>query len=145
MNFVQKSLAITLGKVLEELPYGQDGTIAVNAHFRTSLQDAIKLYAASRQEALHLLYKKKELGQAGSQGMEADFEEVAASCGYFSFSLQDFAHETVRYLDILDDLKLEVEERPLGRTWQCLKVWATLRRQKSSIDNAGKYLFSADS
>lgn len=76
--------------------------------------------------------------------LEADFEEVAASCGYFSFSLLDFANEMKEYLVILDDLKLEVEERPSGRSWNWLKFWRRLRfprpqRQKndpgmSSID-----------
>ena len=32
---------------------------------------------------------------------EADFEEVAASCGYFSFSLLDFACEMQVYLEVL--------------------------------------------
>ena len=39
------------------------------------------------------------------------------------FSLLDFANETRAYLDILDDLKLEIEERPDGKTWGWLKIW----------------------
>ena len=110
-------------KLLDELPYSADGSIAVNAHFRTSLDDAIALYTKSREEALSQLYKTKELTQPRPVAMEADFEEVAASCGYFSFSLLDFANEMMAYLDILDDLKLEIEERPDGKTWEWLKVW----------------------
>lgn len=63
--------------------------------------------------------------------MQADFEEVAASCGYFSFSLLDFANEMREYLEILDDLKLEVEERPDGKTWSWLKVWRKITDSKS--------------
>ena len=123
IDTVQKSLAITLRQLLDELPYASDGRITVNAHFRTSLEEAVKLYTRSREEALNLLYKNKELTKARPIEMEADFEEVAASCGYFSFSLQDFANEMKIYLEILDDLKLEVEERPGGRTWKWLKIW----------------------
>ena len=69
--------------------------------------------------------------------VEADFEEVAASCGYFSFSLLDFAHEMKVYLEILDDLKLEVEERPSGRTWNWLKFWRSFHFSKSKSEDPG--------
>ena len=66
--------------------------------------------------------------------MVADFEEVAASCGYFSFSLQDLASEMKVYLGLLEELKHEVEERPLGRTWSWLKVWRFVGRQTKEDD-----------
>ena len=125
-----KSLAFTLREILEELPYGPapEFKIAVNTHFRSSLVEAIQLFGKSRKEALALLYKNKELNAHRPMEIEADFEEVAASCGHFSFSLQDFAEEMRRYLDILDDLKLEVDERPDGRSWQWLRFWRKDRR-----------------
>ena len=130
-SIFEKSLAITLRKILDELPYTPDGQIAVDAQLRKSLEDAVELYTSSRQEALTLLYKSKEFAKAGSVQVQADFEEVAASCGYFSFSLLDLANETKKYLEILDDLKLEVEERPNGRSWNWLKFWRKIRRSKS--------------
>lgn len=122
---LQKSLAFTLKQILDELPYGPgpDYRIAVNAHFRSSLAEAIELYNGAREEALALLYRNKDLNRARPMEVEADFEEVAASCGHFSFSLQDFAHEMQVYLDILDTLKAEIDERPNGRTWGWLKFW----------------------
>ncbi len=122
-------------KLLDELPYAPDGSIAVNAHFRTSLDDAIELYTSSREEALSQLYKTKELTKPRPAEMEADFEEVAASCGYFSFSLLDFANEMRVYLEILDDLKLEVEDRPDGKTWNWLKVWRRISVSKPEQDH----------
>lgn len=127
-------------KILDELPFSPDGSIAVNAHFRTSLDDAIELYTDSREEALSQLYKTKELTHPRPVEMEADFEEVAASCGYFSFSLLDFANEMRVYLEILDDLKLEIEERPDGKTWNWLKVWHKIRgsKPKQQHDDPGR-------
>ena len=110
-------------KILDELPFDSQGRFTSNYHFTHSLDEAIRLYNTSRYEALDALYKTKELTQSSSMEMQADFEEVAASCGYFSFSLQDFANEMKAYLEILDDLKLEVEERPDGRSWTWLKFW----------------------
>ena len=107
----------------------------MNNQFHSSLVEAIQLYSEARQEALALLYKKKDLRATRPMEVEADFEEVAASCGYFSFSLQDFAEEMKVYLDILDELKQEVEDSPRRRSWTWLKFW---RRQKQSKDSTQK-------
>ena len=128
--------------MLEELPYGPapNFEIAVNSNFRSSLVKAIDLYNKSRKEALTLLYKSKELSALRPMEIEADFEEVAASCGHFSFSLQDFAEEMRSYLEILDDLKLESDERPRGRSWNWLKIW---RNSRTGPRDPGNVLFQA--
>ena len=130
----QKSLAVTLKQILDELPYGPAPAyhIAINEHFRSSLALAIQLYATAREDALTSLYKTKDLNKSRPLELEADFEEVAASCGHFSFSLQNFANELNAYLDILEDLKIEMDERPNGRTWNWLKIWQKVRRTKHS-------------
>lgn len=122
---LQKSLAVTLKQILDELPYGPapDYRIAVNAQFRSSLAEAIHLYTNARGVALEILYNEKDFNKRRPMELEADFEEVAASCGHFSFSLLDFANELNAYLDILDELKVEIDERPSGRTWEWLRIW----------------------
>ena len=100
----------------------------MNSNFRTSLAQANDLHSSARREALSLLYKDNELKKAHSTEVEADFEEVAASCGHFSHSLEEFAEDMKVYLEILDDLKLEVDERPLGRSWKWSKFWRKTRR-----------------
>ena len=121
-----KSLAFTMKLILDELPYGPapDFWITSNPQFRTSLIEAIDLYKSARKESLTLLYKTKDLSASRPMEIEADFEEVAASCGYFSFSLQNCAEELVKYLDILEELKEELE-RPFWsrRSWKWLKFW----------------------
>lgn len=61
--------------------------------------------------------------------VEADYEEVAASCGHFSFSLLEVAEQIKQYLDALDELQLEIEERPSGRSWQWLKFWRKIPQE----------------
>jgi hypothetical protein len=80
------------------------------------------LYSEARSEALEELYKSKELDRSRPESIEADFEEVAASCGHFSFSLQDFAHEMQNYLGILEDLKVITEEQK-KRSWSWTRFW----------------------
>lgn len=53
----------------------------------------------------------------------ADLEEVSASCGHFSFSLLEFSEQLREVLAVLDELQLEAEERPKGRSWNWLKFW----------------------
>ena len=107
----------------------------MNSNFRTSLTQAIELYSRAREEALTLLYKDNEMKKAHPTEVEADFEEVAASCGHFSYSLEEFAQEMKVYLEILDDLKLEVEERPTGRSWRWTRFW----RKSNSSNDPGKH------
>ncbi len=118
-----KSLAYTLSGVLREPPFGvaPDYDITINDHFRQSLTDALGIYNNARADALQELYKSIELGRPRSEKIKADFEEVAAACGHFSFSLQTFGEEMTRYLDVLDDLKHE-SEHP-RQSWSWLWFW----------------------
>ncbi|KAK3373280.1 Fusaric acid resistance protein-like-domain-containing protein [Lasiosphaeria ovina] len=118
-----KSLAYTLSEVLRDPPFGSapDYEITINDHFRQSLTDALSLFDEARANALRELYKSLELGRTRSEQIQADFEEVAAACGHFSFSLQAFGEEMQKYLDVLDDLKHANEHRT--RTWQWLLWW----------------------
>jgi len=89
------------------------------------------LYSNARAKALKELYKSKELDQARPESIEADFEEVAASCGQFSFSLYDFGSEMQNLLSILEDLKQQTEKTK-KRSWKWLKFWQRFRFYKGS-------------
>lgn len=118
-----KSLAFTLSEVLREPPFGEapEYDITINDNFRQSLLDALSLFNDNRAKALEELYKNIEFGRPRSDKIKADFEEVAAACGHFSFSLQSFGEEMSKYLDVLDDLKYAAEHR--HRSWQFLALW----------------------
>lgn len=120
-----KSLAYTLKHVLDELPFvpGSLHQVAVNDNFHTSLEQAVELYRTARKEALHTLYRSRELSSARSVEGIADVEEVTASCGHFSFSMLDFAEDLLQYLDILEELKTELERSPRRRSWKWLIPW----------------------
>ncbi|KAH6631196.1 Fusaric acid resistance protein-like-domain-containing protein [Chaetomium sp. MPI-SDFR-AT-0129] len=130
-----KSLAYTLSEVLRDPPFGAspDYRITINEHFRNSLTDALSLFNEARAHALEELYKTLELERTRSESIQADFEEVAAACGHFSFSLQTFGEEMQKYLDVLDDLKFADERRK--RSWHWLMWW-----RKDSRDPGQKAL-----
>ncbi|EGO61397.1 hypothetical protein NEUTE1DRAFT_77391 [Neurospora tetrasperma FGSC 2508] len=118
-----KSLAYTLSEVLRDPPFGSAPKyeIMINDQFRQSLTDALGLFNDARAKALHELYKHLEMDRTRSEQIQADFEEVAAACGHFSFSLQSFAEEMQKYLDVLDDLKHESQFQ--RRSWHWLVWW----------------------
>ncbi|KAL8658643.1 MAG: hypothetical protein Q9226_000858 [Calogaya cf. arnoldii] len=128
-----KSLAYTLREILDDLRFGPgpDYQFIIDTQYRSSLVAAVELYSQSRQAALSRIYTTNAVNKKWSVDAEADFEEIAASCGVFSYALQDFANEMLTYLDVLDELKLEIEERPDGRTWNWLKVWRRKRGPKA--------------
>jgi len=132
-----KSLAFTLKGVLSELPFepGSEQTIAINNNFRRSLQDAKQLFAEARVKALENLYKSRVLARAQSPETAADYEEVAASCGHFSSSLQDFAEDTIAYLDILEELDADVSEKT--RSWTWIYSWDKWRWIPRRLRRAG--------
>ncbi|KAJ4303787.1 hypothetical protein N0V90_002688 [Kalmusia sp. IMI 367209] len=135
-----KSLAYTLRDVLDELPFGPgpEYEMAINEHFRHSLIDAIALFINARKEALAVVYQNKVPNKTGSVEVAADFEEVAASCGYFASSLQDFAEDMVTFLDVLEQLKEDAKRYPRKRTWDWLKFWrrwSWFRKTISKNDN----------
>lgn len=83
------------------------------------------LFNQSRKAALILVYKSRAVTVANSVHVAADFEEVAASCGHFSSSLQDLAENTVAYLGVLDRLDLQTSSSYSRRSWSWLRFWRT--------------------
>lgn len=120
-----RALAFTLKEILDDLRlttskgYG----VEINPRFKISLQRALELYQDARRKALDVVYEKKDLDRRRPIEVEADWEEAAACCGHFSFSMLEVAEDVKKFLAILDDMQLEFEEQPSGRTWSWLKFW----------------------
>lgn len=88
-----------------------------------ALDRALDLYQESREKTLKSLYQQIQTIKLKTHEAEADLEEVSASCGHFSYSLFEIGEQLHGLLAILDQLQLEIEERPGGRSWSWLKFW----------------------
>lgn len=130
----------TLREIFNDLSFraGHRYDIQTNPNFRPSLVEAIRLFETSRKEALELVYKSKQLNNARSIDIAADFEEVAACCGHFSSSLEDFAEHSVVYLDILDEVEEAACQR---RSWMWMLSWI-YRKQPVRTDYSSGMLFA---
>ncbi|KAI9669664.1 MAG: hypothetical protein M1831_007360 [Alyxoria varia] len=120
-----KSLAFTLKLILNELSAETRPAYLSTLYpkFKPSLKSAVDLFEKSRKEALQLVYKTKEISQANSFSVAANFEEVAASCGHFGSSLQDLAESCMTYLDVLEEFETEVHPPLHRRSWKWLLFW----------------------
>lgn len=125
-------------EIFKEIPFGPapDYGVSVDGRLRISLDRALDLYKESRVKTLASLYQQKETMRLKTRDAEADLEEVSASCGHFSFSLLEFGEQLQEMLSILDELQLEVEERPGGRSWSWLKVWQWSKNTESAKTSA---------
>ncbi|EPS37915.1 hypothetical protein H072_8348 [Dactylellina haptotyla CBS 200.50] len=134
-----RSLAVTLKLMLDELPFGPapDYAVNVNPHFRASLRDALAMYTEKRKVALDQLYNTQDISGRKSADLAADQEEVAASCGHFAYSLEDFGKELFGLLEILDQLE-GLQELPLPRTWNWLKPWRIFFKNSPSEQEEGR-------
>jgi hypothetical protein len=112
-------------EIFNEIPFGAAPTykVSVDSRLRMSLDRALELYRESREKTLKQLYQQTQAMKMKTPEAEADLEEVSASCGHFSFSLLEFGEQLHELLAILDELQLESEERPNGRSWSWLKFW----------------------
>jgi hypothetical protein len=126
-----KSLVHTLSEILREPPFDAPGCpIAINHHFKQSVDEALALFNSHRGDALEHLYKIIELDKSRPEALQADYEEVAAACGHFSFSLLSLGDEMHNYLNALDDLKHATERNP--RSWNFLKFWKHIKFSSKS-------------
>ncbi|KAJ6141679.1 hypothetical protein N7470_010069 [Penicillium chermesinum] len=131
------SLAFTLKEIFNEIPFGPapDYKVSVDSRLRISLDRALDLYRQRRREALKLLYQQTEAMRLKGPDAEADLEEISASCGHFSFSLLEFGEQLHELLTILDELQLETEERPNGRSWGWIKFWRVEKPSETAFLN----------
>ncbi|EPS31234.1 hypothetical protein PDE_06189 [Penicillium oxalicum 114-2] len=134
-----RSLAFTLKEIFNEIPFGPAPHYKISVHSRllTSLDRALALYQESRERTLKSLYQQIESIKLRTHEAQADLEEVSASCGHFSSSLLEFGEQLHELLEILDQLQLEMDERPGGRSWSWLRFW----RKKDRGDGIGSGFF----
>lgn len=135
-----RSLAYTLKEILDDLPFDPENGYSVsnNPRFELSLQRALDMYKDARRDALKMVYDQKDMDRTRPVEVQADWEEAAACCGHFSFSLLEVADQIKEFLHCLDDLQVEVDDAPSSRSWSWLKFWqrSSRRSQQDYADNA---------
>jgi hypothetical protein len=76
-----------------------------------------------------------------TQESKADLEEIFASCDYFSVSLLKLSEKLQQFLSVLEELQIEVDERPNEKswTWTCVSWWRADHQHERHHLNTGGF------
>ncbi|KAG7709269.1 hypothetical protein KL914_001659 [Ogataea haglerorum] len=118
-----KSFSYTVRQILSGVPFNSDNEIepAVEQYSK-SLALAKDLYSENHLKALKKLYDQDLFKTETDFDSKVDQEEVAASCGNFSFLLLEFSSELSEYLRILKELNA-VSTYDDTKSFEFLKFW----------------------
>jgi hypothetical protein len=74
---------------------------------------------------------------------KASLEEILANCEYFSVGLLKLSEQLRSLLLVLEDLQLEVDKRPAGKSWSWLRFswWPSRREQVIQDSDEGKRIW----
>jgi len=99
-----------------------DYKILVDSGARPRIDEAIKIYRQARISALNL-FSRKEIIIPLSEDNNPGFEEIFATCNYYSVSLLELVEQLQRFLLVLEEMQVEIDERPNKRSWA--GIWAS--------------------
>ncbi|KAG7884172.1 hypothetical protein KL938_002044 [Ogataea parapolymorpha] len=118
-----KSFSYTVRQILSGVPFNSENEIepAVEQYSK-SLSLAKDLYSENQLKALKKLYEQDLFKTETDFDSKVDQEEVAASCGNFSFLLLEFSSELFEYLRILKELNA-VSTHNDTKSFEFLKFW----------------------
>ncbi|KAG6072501.1 hypothetical protein E4U16_005296 [Claviceps sp. LM84 group G4] len=89
--------------------------------FRQILAGKLNIFILARVDALQHVYDLVAQRGSSHDGGHVALEQIAASCGHFSFSLQSFGQEMTKYLDKLEGLQRATDDSE--RSWEWLLWW----------------------
>ncbi|KAJ5633300.1 hypothetical protein N7490_009639 [Penicillium lividum] len=119
-------LASTMGDIFKEVSFGPapDCRISLNSGARFRIDEAVSKYREDRLSTLCLLSREKEIISLTKEN-KPGLEGILASCDYFSVSLLKLSEQLEQFLSILQELQVEVDERPNGKSWAwvCTPWW----------------------
>lgn len=93
------SFATTMNEIMRSIPFDHDGQVGFNPIYRQSLKAALKLYSEAREHALEKVYSHRAF--AVSSAKSTDVEAIVATCGSFSYLLEELGEEILHLLNLL--------------------------------------------
>lgn len=127
---LMKNYCNTLVTTLDGIPFE---TGPSPQYLRTLISETDR-YSEARESALAQLYNQTSKIHEKRDFHDTAIEEgAAASCGNFSYLLEEFGNELVSFLYILDRYEATVEDNPKSYNW--IKFW---KSNKTSLEPEGR-------
>lgn len=121
-----KSFSFTMTEILKRIPFNNNKEFKIYDEvfqYNKSLKLALNLFNQNHEKAIGLLYKQDLFKREADLDTKIDQEEVAASCGNFSYMLSDVCKEVESYLDILEEYYHLQTHSSEYRSFEFLKFW----------------------
>lgn len=119
-----RSYYLALKTILDNIPFtdGPHYEVSLQKGHRASLRMASDLYISARQAAIAQLYSQ-DVFKSNNLTIDAasDEEGIAASCGNFSYVLEEFGTELGVFMDYLEEYELQSQSKE--RSYEWLKFW----------------------
>jgi hypothetical protein len=128
-----KSFVFTMKEILNDNLYDEKYIIKnIVRQYSKSLSIAKGLFEKYQKRAIDNLYKQDIVVQSWGQDDKINQEEVAATCGNFSFSITQISTELEIFLSIMNSL-LEYNEDPT-KSINFLKIWKRGKKQIVDVE-----------
>ncbi|GAO16364.1 hypothetical protein UVI_02049810 [Ustilaginoidea virens] len=125
-----QGLTEVLSRLLHEPVFGGPPHYETRPNgFRPILTENLALFTDARVHALRNIYDLAARKVFHDDSSSIKLEEMAAACGHYSFTLQSFAEEMQKYLDLLEDLRYVSDHSK--RSWRWLLWWTETTREYS--------------
>jgi hypothetical protein len=116
-----------------------DYRFSISEGVMSRIDEAIDLYRETRLTVFHSL-RRDWLMICPAQLYKASLEEIFAGCEYFSVGLLELSEQLRKLLLVLEELQVEIDERPTGKSWKWLRLswWQARREQVTQALDEGK-------
>lgn len=128
----------TIKLILAEIPFEDINlTVSLQPRYMTSVVAATEKYSIAREKALEELYQSDIFTRERDFQSVANEEGAAASCGNFSYLLEEFGNELIQFMRIVDRYDSVTVLAPRSYRW--LKFWQRPRQRKEEIKEFHKF------
>ncbi|GME66985.1 unnamed protein product [[Candida] boidinii] len=121
-----KSFSFTMTEILKRIPFNNNKEFKIYDEvfqYNKSLKLALNLFNQNHEKAIGVLYEQDLFKREADLDTKIDQEEVAASCGNFSYMLSDVCKEVESYLDILEEYHHLQKHPSEYKSFEFLKFW----------------------
>lgn len=113
----------TIKLILAEIPFEDiHYTVSLKPSYLTAVVAATEQYGNAREKALEELYRRETFKRDRDFQSAANEEGVAASCGNFSYLLEEFGNELIQFMRIAERYD-SVTMLPPQRSYGWLRFW----------------------
>lgn len=131
---------LLIDEIMNELPFNTKAPYetVLHPHHVNELKSIIQKYSDARESCLFEIYKQESFIHEKDFDKIANKEAEAASCGNFSYILEEIGNELMEYIKILDEYQMVEKEHHLP--WSHNWIWKLSLSKFSKPSNSSVFV-----